>query len=39
MTDDEEYAQNLAVASRILADEISPIRQDIEEEFRSMLGS
>lgn len=35
----EEYAKDLTEAARILADEISPVREDIEREFRSLLGS
>jgi hypothetical protein len=34
----EEYIQELVEASRILADEISPVRDDIEQEFRKLLG-
>jgi hypothetical protein len=38
-SDQREYTQNLAEASRILADDISPVRDDIEQEFRRLLGS
>lgn len=39
LEEDEEYAQRIESASKSIADKISPIRQDIEKEFRRMLGN
>ena len=35
----EQYIQELANASQVLADKISPVRDDIAQEFRKLIGS
>ena len=39
LEEDEEYAQHIESAFKSIADKIPPLRQDIEEEFRKMLGN